>query len=227
MPLRWVLFDLNGTLVDPAVLAQPLGDASTDEELVDAALDDAIQQAMVVTLTGAQASFRDLLEAGLRRQLALAGHPEDGLEEALGLLGCMPAMLDAPAALERLRGAGLRLGVLTQSSLAAAEQVLRFAGLRDRLDLVVSAEEAGAFKPDPRPYRLAVQRTGAPPEEIAFVAAHWWDVAGAKRAGLRTGWVARRDRVLPASVPEPDVTGRDLAAVAEALVTGATGRSRS
>jgi len=216
--MRWVLFDLNGTLVDPSVLAQPLGDASTDEELVEAALDDAIRQAMVVTLTGAQASFRDLLEAGLRRQLALAGHSEDGLEEALGLLGCMPAILGAAAALERLRGVGLRLGVLSQSSVEAADQVLRFAGLRDRIELVMSADEAGAFKPDPRPYRMAIERTGAEAGEIVFVAAHWWDVAGAKRAGMRTGWVARRDRVLPASVPEPDVQGPDLPDVAEKVV---------
>jgi 2-haloacid dehalogenase len=217
-PPRWVLFDLNGTLVDPGVLAQPLGDASADEALVDAALDDAIRQAMVITLTGERAAFRDLLEAGLRRQLALAGHSDAGLGEALALLACMPAVLEAPAALERLRGEGLRLGVLTQSSPDAADQVLRFAGLRDRIELIVSADEAGAFKPDPRPYRLALERTGAAADEVVMVAAHWWDVAGAKRAGLRTGWVARRDRVLPASVPDPDVTGRDLAEVAGGIV---------
>jgi len=135
----------------------------------------------------------------------------------MGLLGSMPAFIDAPAALEALRGVGLQLGVLTQSSPEAADAVLRFAGLRDRLELVVSAADAGAFKPDPRPYRLAVERTGAAPDEVALVAAHWWDVAGAKRAGLRTGWVARRDIVLPASVPEPDVRGRDLAEVAEGI----------
>lgn len=218
MPLRWVIFDLNGTLVDPVVLAQPLGDASTDEELVNAALDDAIRQAMVVTLTGAHARFRDLLEAGLRRQLALAGHSEEGLEEAMGLLGCMPAILEAPAALERLRGVGLRLAVLSQSSTQAADQVLRFAGLRDRIELVMSAEEVGVYKPDPRPYRMAIERTGVDVSEIVFVAAHWWDVAGAKQVGMRTGWVARRDRVLPASVPEPDVQGPDLADVAEKVV---------
>ena len=45
---------------------------------------------------------------------------------------------------------------------------------------------AGA-QPDPRPYRLAVERTGAEAGEVALVAAHWWDVTGAKAAGLRTG----------------------------------------
>jgi 2-haloacid dehalogenase len=217
MPLRWVLFDLNGTLVDPAVLAQPLGDSAENEALVLSAFDDAVVQAMVLTLAGREAVFADLIEAGLRRRLAIAGRDEAAAGDALGLLGTMPAFIEAPSALERLRGVGLRLGVLTQSAAEAAEAVLRFAGLRDRLELVVSAPDSGAFKPDPRPYRLAVERTGAATDEVALVAAHWWDVAGAKHAGLRTGWVARRDLVLPASVPEPDVRGRDLSEVADGL----------
>ena len=217
MPLRWVFFDLNGTLVDPSVLAQPLGDSGADEQLVQAAFEDAVAQAMVITLTGGTAEFAELIGGSLRRRLTMAGRDPSAADDAVGLLGSMPAYFDAPAALERLRGVGLRLGVLTQSAPEAADGVLRFAGLRDRVELVVSASEAGAFKPDPRPYRLAVARSGAAASEVALVATHWWDVAGAKRAGLRTGWVARHDLVLPASVPEPDVSGRDLAEVAEGL----------
>ena len=216
-PLRWVLFDLNGTLVDTAVMAQPLGDTAADEDLVSAAVDDAIQLAMVATLISVEADFRALVRAGLRRRLRLAGRDPDLADDALGLMGSMPAFLDAPAALEQLRGVGLRLGVLTQSAAQDADAVLRFAGLRDRIEAVVSAPESGAFKPDPRPYRMALERIGASADEVALVAAHWWDVAGAKAAGLRTGWVARRDLVLPDGVPEPDVGGRDLMEVAEGL----------
>ena len=72
-PLRWVLFDLNGTLVDPAVMAQPLGDTAADEDLVSAAVDDAIQLAMVTTLTGREAAFADLVRAGLRPAAAARG----------------------------------------------------------------------------------------------------------------------------------------------------------
>jgi 2-haloacid dehalogenase len=215
--LSWVLFDLNGTLVDPVVMAQPLGDSAADEALVLDAIDDAIQQAMVVTLTGEVAAFSELVRAGLRRRLAMAGRDTAVADDALGLMSSMPAYIDAAAALEHLRGIGLRLGVLTQSTAEAADAVLRFAGLRDRVELVLSAPESGAFKPDPRPYAMAVERTGAAADEVALVAAHWWDVAGAKAAGLRTGWVARRDLVLPDSVPRPDVGGRDLIEVAEGL----------
>jgi len=216
-PLRWVLFDLNGTLVDTAVMAQPLGDSGADEDLVAAAVDDAVQLAMVVTLTGREAAFADLVRAGLRRRLRLAGREHGLADDAVGLMGSMPAFLDAPAALEHLRGIGLRLGVLTQSSAEAADGVLRFAGLRDRIEVVISAPESGAFKPDPRPYAMALERIGARGGEVALVAAHWWDVAGASAAGLRAGWVARRDLVLPDGIAEPDVGGRDLMEVAEGL----------
>jgi 2-haloacid dehalogenase len=218
MPPRWVLFDLNGTLVDPSVMAQPLGDSGADEELVQAALDDAISQAMVATLTGQTTPFIDMIEAAVRRRLRLGGRDEAGAGEALELIGSMPAYLEAPGALERLRGEGVRLGVLSQSAADAADSVLRFAGLRDRLEHVLSAQDAGAYKPDPRPYRMALERIGAAADDVVFVATHWWDVAGAKRAGMRTGWVARRELALLDTVPTPDFTGRDLTEVAEAIV---------
>jgi 2-haloacid dehalogenase len=218
MPLTWVLFDLNGTLVDPAVLAQPLGDTAEADEVVYDALDQANTQAMVATLTGEHPPFPPLIEAALRRRLELAGADPAAATDALALLATMPAFIEAPAALERLRGEGLRLGVLTQSSTEAGEDVLRFAGLRDRMDLVVGSDVAGAYKPDPRAYRAALDGAGVSADEACMVATHWWDVTGAKRAGLRTGWVARRERLLLSTVPEPDFRGRDLEEVAEAIL---------
>jgi 2-haloacid dehalogenase len=218
MALEWVLFDLGGTLVDPAVLAQPLGDSAAAEEMVQGAVDDAAAQAMVAALTGEHPGIATLVEAGLARRLALAGEDAGVAADAVALLGSMPAYLEAPAALERLRGEGLRLAVLTQSATQTAEENLRFAGLRDRFELVLGADESGALKPDPRTYRAALERTGGTAAATCLVSAHWWDVAGARRAGLRTGWVARRERVLLSTVPEPDVTGPDLDAVAGGIL---------
>jgi 2-haloacid dehalogenase len=219
MALAWVLFNLSGTLVDPSVLAQPLGDSGADEDLVLNALDDTIAMAMVDAITGGSTPFLDMMEAALRRRLRLAGTDEDRATAALALVATMPAYLEAPGALESLRAHGLKLGVLAQHKAESADAVLRFAGLRDRVELVLSAQDSGAYKPDPRPYRMALEQTGVNGSEVCFVSTHWWDVAGAKRAGLRTAWVARRERSLLDTVPAPDYTGRDLAEVAEAIVT--------
>jgi 2-haloacid dehalogenase len=205
--MTWVLFDLNGTLVDPAGIGEPL---------MPAAFEEAIQLAMVTTLTGAQAAFKDLIGAALRRRLRLAGRDAAEAEPALERLAHMPAYPEARGALETLSAGGVHVGVLTQSSADAADALLRNAGLRDALELVISADDAGAFKPDPRVYRLALDRVGP----AWLVAAHWWDVAGAARAGMRTAWVARHDRLYPDVAPEPDVRAGDLMAAA----IGITGR---
>ena len=158
MPLQWVLFNLTGTLVDPTVLAQPLGDSGADEELVLAAIDDAIAMAMADTLTGALTPLEELMHAAMRRRLRLAGGDPERAAAAIALMATMPAYLEAPGALESLRARGLRLGVLAQNPGAAADSVLRFAGLRDRFELVLGAQDSGAYKPDPRPYRMALEQ---------------------------------------------------------------------
>lgn len=213
-----VFFDLNGTLVDPSVLAGPLGGEPGDDELVLESLDHAVAQAMLLTVGGEYRPLPELLGAALRLRLALAGRDPGLADAALESVGQMPAFPEARGALERLRGAGIRTAVLTQSATESAETVLAAAGVRDLLELVIGTDAVEAFKPHGDVYREGLRQAGVGAGEAWLVAAHWWDVWGAKRAGLRTGWVARREGVLLDSVPEPDVRGGDLAEVAEGIV---------
>jgi 2-haloacid dehalogenase len=81
----------------------------------------------------------------------------------------------------------------------------------------MSVEAVGAYKPDPRVYGHALEVLGTPAGETWFVAGHWWDVWGAKRAGLRTAWVARDEGALIETVPDPDVRAADIADAAERI----------
>jgi 2-haloacid dehalogenase len=66
---------------------------------------------------------------------------------------------------------------------------------------VLSAEEAGWFKPDPRIYRAACDRLGTSAGETLFVAGSPYDGAGAAKAGLQAVLVGRRDDLESRSVP--------------------------
>jgi len=116
-----------------------------------------------------------------------------------------------------LAAAGHRVGVLTNSARAGAEASLEHAGLREAMAFVVSAEEVRAYKPDGRVYARLLESTGADADDAWLVAAHWWDVMGARAAGMRTGWVAHKERRLSATAGRPDVTGDDLLAVAREI----------
>ena len=61
-------------------------------------------------------------------------------------------------------------------------------------DLVMTAERAGAYKPDPRPYRAALDALGLHRKRVLFVAGSAHDVGGAARAGMDVYW-ANRGRV--------------------------------
>ena len=202
------------------MLAQPLGDSGADEELVLERSMTPIAMAMVDDLTGALTPAR---RAG-RRPRCDDGCDWPGVDEsaaatALALMGTMPAYLEAPGAAGVAPRPRPQLGVLAQSTAPTRPSTCSASrGLRDRFELVLSAQEAGAYKPDLRPYRMAVERIGAAASEVVFVSTHWWDVAGAKRAGLKTAWVARRERSLLDTVPTPDYTGRDLTEAADAIV---------
>jgi len=50
-------------------------------------------------------------------------------------------------------------------------------------------------------------------------AAHAWDIAGALRAGAAAAFVARGGRPLDPLVERPDIVGRDIGEVADAIIT--------
>jgi 2-haloacid dehalogenase len=205
----WVLFDLNGTLLDPAVLLDP-------PELPVAALDEANMMAMITVIAGAETTFKPLFDAALRRHLQRAGRDPDEAAQALEKLAQMPAFPEVPAALQALRDAGFRLAVLTQSAAEASEQALTHAGIREHFEHVLSAPEFGAFKPEDLAYHAAIEKLGT--AEAWFVAGHWWDVAGAAYGGLKTAWVSRTDIAYPGAMPAPEITGADVAEVAAKIV---------
>src|SRR4051794_10476551 len=121
--------------------------------------------------------------------------------ELLGAAGgelpdAMPPFGDVVSGLDRLLQAGHRLAVITNSSRETGVAHLDRAGLLDRFERVAGVHGAQAYQPDPRAYALI--------DSDWHVAAHWWDVLGARAAGRRTVYVARRGP-LPATV-DADLT---------------------
>jgi len=113
---------------------------------------------------------------------------------------------DVPPVLDRLDGT--RRFVVTNCS----RKLGRLAAVRaGRFELVVTAEEAGAYKPDPLPYRMALERLGLDPAEVLFVAGSAHDVGGAARVGMDVYWANRGGAPAPtdgtALREEPDFRG--------------------
>lgn len=55
-------------------------------------------------------------------------------------------------------------------------------------DVVVTAQSAGAYKPQPEPYRRALDALGLTAERVLFVAGSPYDIPGADRVGMDVWW---------------------------------------
>lgn len=133
-------------------------------------------------------------------------------EELLQRWGEFDPWPDVPAVLSRLENT--TRFIVTNCSRDLGARAAKRAGT---FDLVMTAEEAGAYKPDPRPYRAALAALGLDPHDVLFVAGSAHDVGGAARLGMDVYWANRGQVAAPsdgvALRTEPDL--RALVALVE------------
>jgi 2-haloalkanoic acid dehalogenase type II len=79
-----------------------------------------------------------------------------------------------------------RLGVVTNCSEALGRAAVRRIPIE--FGLVLTAEQADCFKPDPRIYAQAIEALDAKPERVLYVAGSPYDVLGAAKSGMPVYW---------------------------------------
>lgn len=104
-----------------------------------------------------------------------------------------PRML---AAIARLRGAGLRVGALTNNWAQGDADGTR--ALRGHFDVFIESCVEGLRKPDPEIYRLACDRLGVRPEQVVFLDDIGGNLKPARALGMATLKVEDPDEALAA-----------------------------
>jgi 2-haloacid dehalogenase len=204
------LVDWRSSLINIAVTTAARCGAHADWSAV---IDDwrrAYQPAMDEVRGGAR-PWQDL-DALQRGTLAavLGRHgvslPADGRAELVAGWRKLRPWPDSRAGLDRLRRAHVT-ATLSNGHLALLADLLKFADLR--LDVVLSAQLADGYKPDPQVYLTALRLLDCPPGEAAMVAAHPGDLRAAAALGLRPAYVARPQEWGPGATapPAPDLDG--------------------
>ena len=215
-----ISFDLVETLVDLSALDDAFREHFGGSRLRQEWFAEVQNLACALAAAGRYEGFADICEAALkvieeRHQQKLSWWTRKGLLQGLAQL---PAFADVQPALQRIRSAGFRPVVLTNSARKNAEQILKSAGINDLFEDVLSAEDAGRLKPAAEPYLMAAKRCKVKPRNLLLVAAHSWDIAGAKSAGCSACFVRRPGKVLAEVAPKPDLIVPDFHELANQLL---------
>ncbi|MBB5688755.1 haloacid dehalogenase type II [Roseomonas alkaliterrae] len=191
-----VVFDAYGTLLD--VNAAMEGHAARLGERWPALAAEwrakQLEYTWVRSLTGAAMHedfwlcTRDALAVVLARHGIADEALAKGLMEAYRTL---PAYPEVPGVLAAIRARGIPVAILSNGTPGMLEAAVKAAGIAGLVDEILSVEEVGVFKPDPRVYRLAMRQFGCEPEDLVFVSGNAWDAQAALAAEMRVVRVNR------------------------------------
>lgn len=200
--IRAVLFDKDGTLFDFFGTWAPAYEIAAGE-LAEGDADLALRMLHAVghDPRSGRIDPRSVVAGGTNRELAEVWAPMLGrsdvttLESQLDLAfrkhtatNSYP-VTDLPALFRRLRARGLKLGVATMDSHAAAEAALTAFGIAELVDFFTGYDTGHGTKPGPGMVRAFCRAVGVPEEATAVVGDTLHDMAMARaaKAGLAVG----------------------------------------
>lgn len=222
-----VLFDAYGTLLDVDAAAAKLAATGRFPELKTlwpelAAIwrSRQLNYTWLRSLSHSYAPFWQLTCDSLDYALESLQLDNQEMRDALlDLYRELDAYDDARLALDAVHAAGLPAAVLSNGNQQMIDHAFATARLTDRLDSLLSVEDVGVFKPDPRVYQLGCARYTAKPEDILFVSSNGWDAAAAGLFGFKTIWVNRAGMPVERLPRQPDFIASGLDFVAAHLST--------
>lgn len=214
-----IVFDVVETLLDLRALDPHFKRIFGTEQARERWFNQLLQLALVSNSVQSYRDFTALGSSALamtaeRYNVPLSSDDKTDIQSAIRTL---PPHPDVAPALQQLRDTGLRLATLTNSTREVSKGQLEHAGVAAFFEKILSVDSVKRYKPARQPYEMAAREFDVNTSDIMLVAAHAWDIAGARHAGCQTAFVARPDKVLDPDGPKPTYTARTLPELAQQL----------
>jgi 2-phosphoglycolate phosphatase len=181
-PIRAVLFDLDGTLLDSAPdLVAALNRVRESEGLqpLDVVeMSTHVSHGAVGLLTAGMPAAENAIFESWRIHF-LEKYAENLFRES-SLYDGVPELLDF------LGVSGIPWGIVTNKSEALTWPIIEAAFVKDAVSCVVCGDTLKESKPDPAPVRLACELLNVAPENTLFVGDDTRDLAAGRAAGTQT-----------------------------------------
>jgi len=213
--MKALVFDVYGTLFDVGSVMEVCRTIVPEPEaLVAGWRAKQLDYAFWRSLMGRYVDFWQVTEEALRYTLKRHGLTisEEERRHLLEAWLHLEPFPEVRAALTNLKQ--YKRVILSNGSPSMLDTLLKNTGLQTDFDAVLSVDAVKIYKPAPRVYKLALQHLGVAREEIGFLSANGFDVAGAKAFGFTVYWVNRTGAVLDELGIAPDATVQSLAEVA-------------
>jgi 2-haloacid dehalogenase len=194
---QWLTFDCYGTLIQwdeglKAVVEEILSEKGEHAIDADRLIEVYDRHEHRLEQTPPHRSFRELSTLGLQlalEELGLPSLPEDSQRLAAAIPD-MPPFAEVLDTLTQLKAMGFKLCIVSNTDDdIIAGNVVQLGG---HIDRVITAQQAGAYKPAPRLFDYAHQQLGVTKDEVVHICASpMLDHTAARDMGFRCVWIDR------------------------------------
>ncbi len=215
-----IFFDMNETLLNLSLLKTHFDKHFDDKYALRYWFMKLLHSSTVMGIMDTYLNFGELAGIALEnlfhennKQLS----PESKTE-ILGGFKSLPAYDDVIPALDNLREQNIRVVAISNSSLEMIKEQLTNAGIIDKFDAYYSVDSVAKYKPFKDIYQATAKQEGLEIEDVVMIASHDWDLFGAKKAGLRTAYIKRKEALYHPYYEQADFQDTDLSSLITQII---------
>lgn len=192
--IRACVFDAYGTLFDVhSAVGRHRARLGENADVVSATWrQKQLEYTWLRSLMGKYLGFWEVTSNALDYALEAHGVVDTALRaDLLQAYLTLDSYPEVSSVLGELKRRKIVTAILSNGSPDMLDAAVSSAGIDHLLDAVISVDEIGVYKPDPRVYAMVPERFSIATEEVLFHSSNAWDAVGAAAYGFRVLWVNR------------------------------------
>ena len=197
MKTKVVVFDAYGTLFDVNSAAEKCKDkiGSKWEAFANFWRTTQLEYTWLRSLMNRHKNFWDITEDSLDKSMKVFNIDKNMKNELLSLYKILSPYPEVREVLKGLKKKSFKLAILSNGTPDLLNELVESNNLINLFDDLFSIEEVKIYKPDPKVYKLPIEKYKIMPNEVTFLSANTWDVSGGGNFGYNSIWVNRHNSV--------------------------------
>ena len=197
MKTKALVFDAYGTLFDVNSAAEKCKDkiGAKWETYANFWRTTQLEYTWLRSLMKRHKNFWDITEDSLDKSMKLFNINKNMKNELLSLYKILSPYPEVRGVLEVLKKKNFKLAILSNGTPDLLNELVENNKLNNLFDDLFSIEEVKIYKPDPRVYKMPIEKYKIMPNDVTFLSANTWDVSGGGNFGYHAIWVNRHNSI--------------------------------
>ncbi len=194
--IRLAIFDVNQTIFNLDEIKNRFKKKNLNPLLVDLWFISTLKEGFASSTHENFLSFTEIAKEELKRLIIKKKKDPQILKFLFDGFKNLKANDDIKDSFKILRKQNIKIVTLTNGPKKNSISLLKKNKLIDLVDFQFSIEDVKIWKPHPEPYLFVSNKLKYYPNEIIMIAVHGWDLNGAKKVGMKTGYIKSYEKKL-------------------------------